>query len=131
MNYLRGERASVSPGRRSVVGYWQRRWDCWENIIRPLLFKALLRCDGKATKAPPGRNWRQKSRNLKTPISCSLPNAIILKKRRDRTADGLGVCRKAWAAEVIAVRELVPTYGLRVMLSVSGMSKSTYCFRTS
>ena len=55
----------------------------------------------------------------------------LKKKRRDRAADGAGICRKAWAAEVIAVRELVPTYGLRVMLAVSGMSKSTYFYRLS
>ena len=50
---------------------------------------------------------------------------------RMQTVAGTGICRKAWAAEVLAVRDMVPEYGLRVMLKVSGISKSTYFYRLS
>lgn len=36
-----------------------------------------------------------------------------------------------WASEVIAIRDLAAEYGLKVMLAVSGMRRSTYFYRLS
>jgi len=58
-NELSPRRESLGDARQTL-----RRWILAAEmgllgvIIRWLPFKATLRCDGKATKAPPGRNWR-------------------------------------------------------------------------